>query len=230
MSEDHQNDNQANEASDNLEKTVDVSENKESSSKPSKENEKAPYSDVIAAVKKDSRKKGFEEGRQAALKELQNIGSSYDSEEPKNENIQQQNYNYHNQNGQYLDPEQQQWMTLAAIADKEGSKKYDDYHEKLEWAVKKAEKNPAFRELMTHAYKTADGELIYKICTDKNVRANLMDADADNRMAEFKKVMKPAPSVKTPAPPIDEIKSTPSTGTTKLTAQQKCARSRKLYR
>ena len=127
---------------------------------------------------------------------------------------------------------QEQWQQKAFQIDSSGQAKYQDFNQKLEEARERTTTDSDYLTLVQEAYNTGNPDLVYTVFNDPKAVEAILDSNPRNwtkKLYALNSKASPSPVTKNPAPPLDEIKSTPATGTNNLTSLQRAAASLEKY-
>lgn len=163
---------------------------------------------AFAATKKKYREIGRQEGlaqaQQYADQALSNDGAS---EASYNEPVAQEAAPAYNAGG---DPV---WINKANSIDAEGKAKYPDFEEKFRKEAAKAQNNPTLLSLYQYAIGVGNAETVYDIMNNAEKRARMLDDPSCWSKELFNlSSSKGKEVVKTPPPPLDELKTAPAKG------------------
>jgi len=121
---------------------------------------------VVAAVKKEFRKKGYNEGYEQAKRELSEDEPSEPSQEPVTP--------------QYNNLRDYEIAQAGKRIRARGLRKFKDFDENIQKLLNTTKKNPTLRMLVERAVEMEDADLVYKISKDRTFRGKLLNSDIDN--------------------------------------------------
>jgi len=181
---------------------------------------------VFAAIRKDSRKKGYEEGRRAALEELK-------KQQESNDDVDTFDYTDSSSTGEKpIDVEKVANDIKLQISIEQAHKatlnKYPNFNELAKVAEERIKYDSKYQHLLFEAYQFGDPDLIYSIVSNKQVRQDLLELNPNEWGDNFRNIDK-SPTFKTPATPIDTIQTTPLKGSSSMSEKDLIAEARKLY-
>jgi len=210
----------------------------------------------VGSVKKDARKKGYDEGYQKAQEELRSMLSQPEAlvpPSPQPPMTSQMSGETPMGNGpQAVSPDmvsaaaQQAQMNnrFGQIAQL-GSVKYPDYHEKMSDYVKLAQEreqagDPDLSVLMTMAANFGNEDLVHKVATDEDFRNQILETNpkvwaskllSSNMTSPASSHLGGNPTIKVAAPPTSNLPKSSSYGDLgKMSSAERRTRQRKLHR
>lgn len=188
----------------------------------------------VGALKKDARKKGYDEGYQRGQEELRQMLEAQQNavpQQPQRPEVPQENSQ---QNSTNVTPEMVANMTQQAQLSNKfgqiaqlGTIKYPDYQEKVQAYVEKAQEKAQqgdqdLAALMTLAASVGNEDLVHRVATDENFVNEILESNPKLWSSKLLKsnLSSPSPSmhttgqptIKVAAPPAGQLPTTSSYG------------------
>ena len=207
----------------------------------------------VGAVKKDARKKGYDEGYQRAQSELREMLAKPEAAQETPANSISQSTPNPPANGQASNVSPEMAAAMANEAQmtnrfgqiaQMGMIKYPDYQEKMADYVQQAQErekagDPELSVLMTMAAKFGNEDLVHKVASDEDFRNKILQSNPklwankllQSNLSPSTSHQGSSPTIKVAAPPTGNLPKTSSYGDLgKISSAEKRARQKKLSR